>query len=77
MRLRHFRSHRLHGVEPDRDTWQAAHKAYTQAFVESPDTTWQKKLAKILKRPLPKEVADALFTYDGFLHGLGRMSLSA
>jgi len=28
----------------------------------------QKKLAKILKRPLPKEVADALFTYEGFLH---------
>ena len=67
----------MHGVEPDRNTWQAAHKAYTQAFVEPPDTTSQKKLAKILKRPLPKEVADALFTYDGFLHGLGRMSLSA
>jgi len=36
----------------------------------------RKKLAKVLGRPPPKEVADALFTYDGFLHGLGRMSLN-
>jgi len=67
----------LHGVEPDRATWQAAHRAFTQAFVAPPDTVQQKKLAKLLKRPLPKEVTDALFTYEGFLHGLGRMSLSA
>jgi len=67
----------LHGVEPDRATWQAAHRAFTQAFVEPPDTAQQKKLTKLLKRPLPKEVADGLFTYDGFLHGLGRMGLSA
>ncbi|KAI0297053.1 hypothetical protein B0F90DRAFT_1876045 [Multifurca ochricompacta] len=56
----------LQGAEPDRATWQAAHKAFVQAF----------KLAKLLKRPPPKDVADALFTYDGFLHGLGRMSLN-
>jgi hypothetical protein len=68
---------RLHGVEPDRATWQAAYRAFTQAFVAPPDTVQQKKLAKLLKRPLPKEVADALITYEGFLHGLGRMSLSA
>jgi hypothetical protein len=68
---------RLHGVEPDRATWQAAHRAFTQAFVAPPDTVQQKKFAKLLKRSLPKEVADALFTYEGFLHGLGRMSLSA
>ena len=64
-------------MEPDRATWQAAHTAFTQAFVEPPDTVQQKKLAKLLKRPLPKEVWDALFKYEGFLHGLGRMSLSA
>ena len=68
---------RLQGAEPDRSTWQAAHKAFVQAFVRPPDVAWQKKLAKVLERPPPKEVADALFTYDGFLHGLGRMSLSA
>jgi hypothetical protein len=68
---------RLQGAEPDRATWQAAYKCFRQAFVEPPDAPWQKKLAKVLKRPPPKEVADALFTYNGFLHGLGRMSLSA
>ena len=67
-------------MEPDRATWQAAHTAFTHAFVDfvdPPDTVQQKKLANLLKRPLPKEVADALFTYEGFLHGIGRMSLSA
>ena len=44
---------RLHGVEPDRATWQAARSASTQAFV-APDTVQQKKLAKLLKRPLPE-----------------------
>ena len=68
---------RLHSVEPDRATWQAAHIAFTQAFVEPPDTVQQQKLAKIIERPLPKEVKDALFKYEGFLHGLGRMNLSA
>ena len=68
---------RLQGAEPDRSTWQAAHKAFVEAFVEPPDAAWQKKLARVLSQPPPKEVADALFTYDGFLHGLGRMSLSA
>jgi hypothetical protein len=67
---------RLHGADPDRETWQAAHSAFVQAFVLPPDTASIKKLAKLLKRPVPKDVADALFTYDGFLHGLGRMSLS-
>jgi hypothetical protein len=45
--------------------------------VAPPDTVQQKKLAKLLKRPLLKELADALFKYKGFLHGVGRMSLSA
>ncbi|KAH9996410.1 SET domain-containing protein [Russula compacta] len=66
----------LHGAEPDRATWQAAHKAFVQAFVVPPDLAWEKKLARLLKRPPPKQVADALFTYDGFLHGLGRMNLN-
>jgi hypothetical protein len=63
---------RLHGVEPDHATWQAAHRTFTQAFVAPPDTVRQKKLARLLKRPLPKEVADTLFTYEGFPHGLRR-----
>ena len=68
---------RLHDVEPDHATWQAAHTAFTHAFVDPPDTVQQKKLAKLLRRPLLKEVADALFKYEWFLHGLGRMNLSA
>ncbi|KAN0120594.1 hypothetical protein V8E52_004421 [Russula decolorans] len=66
----------LHGVEPDSATWQAAHRAFTEASVAPPDTVQQKKLAKLLKRPLLKELADALFKYKGFLHGVGRMSLN-
>jgi len=65
------------GRLPDRATWQAAYRAFTQAFVVPPDTVQQKKLVKLLKRLLSKEVADALFTYEAFLYGLGRMSLSA
>jgi len=68
---------RLHSVEHDRATWQAAHRAFTQAFVAPPDTVQQKKLAKLPKRPLSKEVADALFMYEGFIHGLRHMSLRA
>ena len=68
---------RLHGVELDRATWRAAYRAFKQAFVALSDTVRQKKLAKLLKRPLPKEFADALFTYEGFLHGIRRMRLSA
>ncbi|KAH8988997.1 SET domain-containing protein [Lactarius hatsudake] len=66
----------LQGAEPDRAMWQAAHRTFVQAFVLPPDPASQKKLAKLLKRPPLKDVADALFTYDGFLHGLGRMSLN-
>jgi len=77
VRIRTLTLNRLHGAEPDRATWQAAYNVFLQAFVKPPDAALQKKLAKLLKRPLPKGVTDALFTYDGFLHGLGRMSLSA
>ena len=67
---------KLHGVEPYRAT-QAAYRAFTQGFVAPPDTVQQKKLDKLLKRPLPKEDADALFTYEGFLYDLGCVSLNA
>ncbi|TFY54800.1 hypothetical protein EVG20_g9558, partial [Dentipellis fragilis] len=36
----------------------------------------QKKLARILNRAPPPDVAAAFFTYDGFLRSLGRMSLN-
>ena len=34
-------------------------------------------MPKLSRRPLPKEVGDALFAYEGFLHGLGDMSPNA
>ena len=36
----------------------------------------QTRLTELLKRSLPKEVADALFKYEGFLDDLGCMSLT-
>jgi hypothetical protein len=55
-------------VKPDRATWQAAHRAFTQTFVAPPDTIQQKTLAKLSKQPLPKEVADTLLMYEGRAH---------
>jgi hypothetical protein len=50
---------------------------YVQAFKDPKAPQDQKKLAKILKRPLPEDVDHELFDYDaGFLRGLGRMSLN-
>ena len=56
--------------------WKKAHKLYVQAFQEPTTDAEKKRLAKLLKKPLPQDVADALFDYEAFLRGLGRMSLS-
>ncbi len=64
------------GAEPDRAMWNKAHKLYVQAFQEPATDAEKKRLAKLLKRPLRQDVADALFDYEAFLRGLGRMSLS-
>ncbi|PIL25810.1 transcription factor [Ganoderma sinense ZZ0214-1] len=64
------------GAEPDRAMWKKAHKLYVQAFQEPATDAEKKRLAKLLKKPLHQDVADALFGYDAFLHGLGRMSLN-
>ena len=56
--------------------WKKAHKLYVQAFQEPATDAEKKRLAKLLKKPPPKDVSDALFDYDAFLRGLGRMSLS-
>ncbi|KAH9851289.1 SET domain-containing protein [Lenzites betulinus] len=62
--------------EPDRALWKKAHKLFVQAFQEPATETEKKRLAKLLKKPLRQDVADALFGYDAFLRGLGRMSLN-
>ncbi|RXW15364.1 hypothetical protein EST38_g10490 [Candolleomyces aberdarensis] len=64
-------------AEPDRATWKKAHQLIVQAFKEPKNPADQKKLAKLLKKPLPLEVDQEFFEYDpGFLKNLGKMSLN-
>ncbi|KAJ7630062.1 hypothetical protein DFH06DRAFT_1005634 [Mycena polygramma] len=72
--------------EPDRETWKAAFALFCGAFhrprreeegVKKNLPDEEKKVAAILRKPLPAEIEKALFDYDtGFLRGLGRMSLN-
>ncbi|EAU81457.1 hypothetical protein CC1G_05287 [Coprinopsis cinerea okayama7 len=63
--------------EPDRATWKKAHQLVVQAFKEPKNAMDQRKLARILKKPLPEEIDNEFFTYDpGFLKNLGKMSLN-
>lgn len=64
------------GVEPDRETWQKAFELYLQTFKEPKTALEQKKLAKILRKPIPESLQKELFGYDAFLRGLGRISLN-
>jgi len=63
-------------AEPDRESWKKAHNAYLHAFRSPKSQADQKSLARILKKPLNPVIEKALFEYDGFLRGLGRMSLN-
>ena len=65
-----------HRREPDQVTWNKCYQLYFQAFREPKSAADQKKLARIMKKPLDPEIEKYLFEYDAFLHGLGRMSLS-
>jgi hypothetical protein len=68
---------RCRGVAPDRKLWEHGHKLFVQAFSEPSSETEKKKLLKLTKRALPAPVAAELFSYEGFLRGLGRMNISA
>ncbi|KZV75809.1 SET domain-containing protein [Peniophora sp. CONT] len=64
------------GSEPDKVVWKKAYKLYVQAF-DSPTTPADgKKLARLLKNKLPEHLHNQIFTYEGFLQGLGRMALN-
>ncbi|KAJ7730656.1 hypothetical protein DFH07DRAFT_969040 [Mycena maculata] len=72
-------------AEPDRETWKSAFELFCAAFhrprrEEAPAknlTDEERRVAAILRKPLPAEIESALFDYDaGFLRGLGRMSLN-
>ena len=63
--------------EPSRESWKKAYSLYVQAFKEPKTMHEQKKLAKLLKKPLPADIEHDLFDYSlGFLRGLGMVSLS-
>ncbi|KAF8816928.1 SET domain-containing protein [Phlegmacium glaucopus] len=63
--------------EPARDSWKKAYVLFLQAFKEPKTVQEQKKLAKLLTKPLPAHVEPDLFDYSlGFLRGLGMMSLN-
>ncbi|KAH9943894.1 SET domain-containing protein [Amylocystis lapponica] len=66
----------MKGVQPDRAMWAKASSLFTQAFHEPATVPDKKRLARLLKKPLGKEIADEFFEYDAFLRGLGRMSLN-
>ena len=63
--------------EAARDSWKKAYGVYLQAFKKPETMHEQKKLAKLLKKPLPADVEYDLFDYSlGFLRRLGMVSLS-
>lgn len=67
---------RDNGAEPDRENWKKAHELYLWAFKAPKAPDEQKRLAKMLKKPVPESIQRELFEFDAFLRGLGRMSLS-
>ncbi|KAK7688770.1 hypothetical protein QCA50_008309 [Cerrena zonata] len=66
----------LPGIEPDRAVWEKAHQLFVQALRDPVTEPERKKLSKILKKPIPKNLLDDIFEYESFLWGLGRMSLN-
>ncbi|KAF8521089.1 SET domain-containing protein [Hysterangium stoloniferum] len=60
----------------DRVAWENAHKVFMQAFRRPIDESHQKKLAKLTRLALPDDIENELFSYEGFLRGLGRMNLN-
>ncbi|KZO98483.1 SET domain-containing protein [Calocera viscosa TUFC12733] len=63
--------------ERHRALWNMAYDHFITAL-HPPDTdkSAQTRIRKIIKRPLPEDVREALFSYRGFLRGLGRISLN-
>ncbi|KAK0506027.1 hypothetical protein EDD18DRAFT_1342366 [Armillaria luteobubalina] len=59
-------------VTPERETWKQVWKLYVDTF-RSPQAL---KLVAKAKKPLGEQTEKELFSYEGFLRGLGRMSLN-
>ncbi|KAG8933651.1 SET domain-containing protein 5 [Tulasnella sp. 418] len=57
--------------------WKQAHSLFLQAFDKPDDPVHSKKLSKLKKGNwIPAEMYDELLGYEGFLRGLGKMSLN-
>ena len=67
---------RLGNSQLDRESWEKAFKLYVQAFQAPLKESDRNKLARLLKKPVLKDVLDWFFNYEAFLWGLGRMNLS-
>ncbi|KAF9074395.1 hypothetical protein BDP27DRAFT_187636 [Rhodocollybia butyracea] len=63
-------------AEPDHEAWRKAFSLYMQAFKEPSSVLEQKKLARIIKKPVKAEISQGLFQYDAFLRNLGKMNLN-
>ncbi|KIK57606.1 hypothetical protein GYMLUDRAFT_229170 [Collybiopsis luxurians FD-317 M1] len=63
-------------AEPDPQAWRKAFGLYMQAFKEPEAPIDQKKLARIIKKPVKAEISQGLFQYDAFLRNLGKMNLN-
>ncbi|KAF8637143.1 hypothetical protein AX17_003047 [Amanita inopinata Kibby_2008] len=62
--------------EPDRATWKKAFELYVQAFKQPTTVAEQKRLGRMLKKPLQSDIDQELFDYNGFLRHLGKMNLN-
>ncbi|KAK0208411.1 hypothetical protein DFS33DRAFT_1496957 [Desarmillaria ectypa] len=65
------RFQKIHAT-PERETWKQVWALYVSAF-QSPQAL---KIVAKTKKPLGEQTKTELFSYEGFLRGLGRMSLN-
>jgi hypothetical protein len=56
---------------------RAAHQHFLTALKEPSIPQEKKKLARILRTPLPEPLATDLFSYDTFVRGVVKLGLSA
>ncbi|KAF5383916.1 hypothetical protein D9757_007422 [Collybiopsis confluens] len=63
-------------AEPDPKAWRKAFNLYMQAFKEPESLIDQKKLARIIQKPVRAEISQGLFQFDAFLRNLGKMNLN-
>jgi hypothetical protein len=63
------------GSEVDPDAWKAAQAVLIDAFAPEEEKA-KKRIGRILKKRLPKEIERSMFSYEGVCKGLGKINLS-